>query len=199
MLSQVLHADAPRRISGTMSDRTLGEIWCYEDLHRIMRARANELKLSREAIDAIAGLQNGYAAKLLAPRPIKKLGPLSIPTVLPVLGLKLVVMIDEQKAAALQARISGQARHQASVRSAVVHYSVSQRFLRKIGRKGGTNSRARMSKKRASELGRRAAPARWARRRSLPHLSKAVRQRAVGSLLPGSDPPERRALDARHI
>jgi hypothetical protein len=49
---------------------TLGEVWSYEDLHRIMRARANDLNLSREAIDAIAGLQSGYAAKLLSPRPI---------------------------------------------------------------------------------------------------------------------------------
>jgi flavin-binding protein dodecin len=34
---------------------------------------------------------------------------------------------------------------------------------------------------------------------SRPHLSKAIHQRAVGSLLPGSDPQERRVLGARHI
>ena len=47
-------------ISGQSSDgltnaRVLGEIWCYADLADIMRARAEELELSRETIDARAG------------------------------------------------------------------------------------------------------------------------------------------------
>jgi hypothetical protein len=128
-----------------MSDQ-LGEIWSYEDLHRIMRARANDLKLSRESIDAIAGLQPGYAAKLLSPRPIKKLGPLSIPLVLPVLGMKLIAVVDEQQTRDLQARISGTTRRESSVRSAATHFSLSHRFLRKIGRKGGQARRAKISK-----------------------------------------------------
>jgi GYD domain len=36
------------------------------------------------------------------------------------------------------------------------------------------------------------------RHRSRPHLSKAIHRKAVGSLLPGSDPQERRVLGARH-
>jgi hypothetical protein len=140
-----------------MSDRELGEVWSYEDLHRIMRARASELNLSRESIDAIAGLQDGYAAKLLSPRPIKKLGPLSIPLVLPALGLKLIVIVDEQQTRKIQARIS-QPRRQASVRSAAVHFALSQR-----SRARAAPIHAKMSKERASELGRRAALARWSK------------------------------------
>jgi hypothetical protein len=86
---------------------------------------------------------------------------------LPVLGLKLVVMVDEEKTAAVQARIRGSTRHQASVRGKTVHIEFSWKRLKKMQRKGGTNSRARMSKKRASELGRLAALARWRKRASV--------------------------------
>jgi hypothetical protein len=165
-LVTVLHGAPCRRISaGRMSDQIVGEVWSYEDLHRIMRERANELKLSRESIDAIAGLQPGYAAKLLSPRPIEKLGALSKSLVLPVLGIKVVVMVDEQKARDLQGRINGSTMRESHMRSQAVHKIVhTHRRLRQWGRKGGTNSRAKMSRKRASELGRLAALARWGKR-----------------------------------
>ena len=140
------------------------EITSYEDLHRAMRQRANELGLSRESIDAIAGLQPGYASKLLSPRPIRKLGALSMPLILPALGIKLIAVVDEQKTAALQSRITTSTRRDSSVRGGTVHYEFSRRHLKKIQRKGGANSRAYMSEKRASEIGRLAARARWASR-----------------------------------
>jgi hypothetical protein len=139
----------------------LGEISSYEDLHRIMRARASELRLSRQSIDAVAGLTPGYASILLSPRPIKKLGSLSMALILPALGMKLIAIVDEQKTAALQARITTSTRREGSVRGGTVHYEFSRRHLKKIQRKGGSNSRAYMTKKRASEIGRRAARARW--------------------------------------
>lgn len=144
-----------------MSERLLGEIWSYEDLHRVMRARANELQLSRETIDAIAGVQPGYAAKLLSPRPMKKLGSLSMSLIFPALGMKLIAVVDEEKTRDLQGRSSFSTRMGGKVRDDAVNYQVSKRFLRKIGRKGGANSRLYMSKKRASELGRKAVMMRW--------------------------------------
>jgi hypothetical protein len=42
----------------------------YCDLIVALRARCEELRISREALDHISGLQSGYAGKLLAmPRP----------------------------------------------------------------------------------------------------------------------------------
>jgi hypothetical protein len=60
-------------------------------LHRILRARAEELDISREALDIATGLQKGYCAKLLAPIPSKGLGYKSLGRVLGALGLCLVV------------------------------------------------------------------------------------------------------------
>ena len=147
---------------GGMSDM-LGEVTTYSDLHMLLRARANDLQLSREELDSISGLQPGYTAKLLSPRPMKRLGVTSMPLLLSALGVKLVLMVDDEKTAALQSRITMHPRKASAVRSAVC-YSVSQRFLRRIGRKGGSNSRANMSPRQASALGKRAAQARWSSR-----------------------------------
>jgi general stress protein YciG len=47
--------------------------------------------------------------------------------------------------------------------SFAMHPDVTYRFMRKIGRKGGAHSRSNMTRRQASELGRRAARARWAK------------------------------------
>jgi hypothetical protein len=140
---------------------TLGTFESYEQLHALLRTRAEELKISRLELDSLAGLQRGYAAKLLSPRPIKKLGFASMPLLLDALGLSLAVLIDDEKTAALHARIRGSTRRENCVHADVVHVTYSRRHMRKIARLGGALSRSKMSKRRASELGKRAARARW--------------------------------------
>src|SRR6266511_3696164 len=67
----------------------------YEDLHRFLRARAEALNISRLTIDEATGLPAGYASKLLAPRPGKRIGSLSMGLMLGALGVKLVAYEDE--------------------------------------------------------------------------------------------------------
>jgi hypothetical protein len=64
------------------------------ELLNAIRARRDELNISHETIDSIAGLQSGYTSKLLAPRPIKNLGPMSFGSLLGALGLAVVVVED---------------------------------------------------------------------------------------------------------
>jgi hypothetical protein len=66
----------------------------YDDLHRFLRARAEELNVSREEIDRVGGLTPGYAAKLLAPRPIKKLGATTFALTLGAMGIMLLPVED---------------------------------------------------------------------------------------------------------
>jgi hypothetical protein len=47
------------------------------------------------------------------------------------------------------------------VRSVAVHGHLTTRFLRKIGKKGGENSRKYLGKRLVKQLARRAANARW--------------------------------------
>ena len=62
--------------------KAIGVVTSYSDLHAILRQRAEALNVSRLTIDDIAGLQSGYAAKLLQPRPKNQLGPMSLGAVL---------------------------------------------------------------------------------------------------------------------
>src|SRR5262249_23628941 len=58
--------------------RVLGEAVEYPDLPRILRPTAQDTAVSRETIDAVAGIQSGYSSKLLAPVPSKCLGQVSM-------------------------------------------------------------------------------------------------------------------------
>jgi len=50
----------------------------YSDVIRALHDRTDELLISREAIDTIAGLSDGYSSKLLSATPSKVLGPMSM-------------------------------------------------------------------------------------------------------------------------
>jgi hypothetical protein len=66
----------------------------YSDVISALRDRTAEMQISREAIDTIAGLSDGYAAKLLSEQPSKILGPMSLGPTLETLGLRLMLVED---------------------------------------------------------------------------------------------------------
>jgi hypothetical protein len=103
---QISQWDGPQ--TGTDSgDEVLAEVRNLSELHRALRERSEALNLSRNGLDALAGLETGYSAKVLAQNPARCLGPVSLPALLGALGLKLLVVIDEQAMARLQYRLSG--------------------------------------------------------------------------------------------
>jgi hypothetical protein len=69
-----------------------------DDLVAAIRARRDELNVSHELIDDLAGLQSGYTSKLLAPEPMKGLGLMSLPALLGALGAALVLVEDSAQA-----------------------------------------------------------------------------------------------------
>ncbi|MCA1414472.1 hypothetical protein I6F30_25450 [Bradyrhizobium sp. NBAIM20] len=69
------------------------------ELIAALRDRRDELNISHETIDSISGMQSGYTSKLLAPKPIKNLGPVSFSSLLGALGLAVLVVEDPQAAA----------------------------------------------------------------------------------------------------
>jgi hypothetical protein len=60
-----------------------------EELRQLLRARADELNVSRLTIDEVAGTQSGYCGKLLAEPPTKGFGEMSLGAVLGALALKI--------------------------------------------------------------------------------------------------------------
>lgn len=67
----------------------------YPQLTATLRARADDLDMTREAIDMGAPLQSGYAGKLLAPTPIKGVGRTSLGPLLGVLKMVLVAVPED--------------------------------------------------------------------------------------------------------
>lgn len=93
----------------------LATIRTYDELNAALRKRADELNVSRETIDAVSGLQNGYAAKLLAPVPIRTLSRVSLGAMLGALGLKLLVVEDLETVRRLENRlVKRKRRHHAN-------------------------------------------------------------------------------------
>lgn len=128
----------------------------YDQLHRAIRARVDELGFTREEIDDATGLQNGYTSKLLAPIPIKAFGRQSLGPMLEVLGLGLVIeVLDEQPRINKSPKSQPYKRHQRKpvtlggnvpeIRA--LGRKALHEILKKIGRKGGKRGgRARAKK-----------------------------------------------------
>ena len=74
------------------------------DLLEALRARRDELELTHERLDTLAGWPDGYSGKLLAPNPIKNLGWQSLGLALGSLGIALVVVEDEEQIKRVQNR-----------------------------------------------------------------------------------------------
>ena len=83
----------------------------------------------------------------------------SFEPVLAGLGLRCLLVVDEEATRRLTERLPP--RNQSFVRSVAVHGHLTTRFLQKIGRKGGENSRKHLGKRLVKQLARKAAAARW--------------------------------------
>ncbi|WP_213737069.1 hypothetical protein [Bradyrhizobium sp. dw_411] len=59
-----------------------------------IRARRDELNISNETIDEIAGLPARYTSKLLSPIPVRGISHMSLTAILGALGIGLVVVED---------------------------------------------------------------------------------------------------------
>jgi hypothetical protein len=87
-------------------ERRLAIVRDLEGLHAVMRARADELQVARTTIDDLAGIQSGYASKVMSPKPIKTLlGRRTLGPILGALGLALVVIEDKEALARIAGRL----------------------------------------------------------------------------------------------
>ena len=139
--------------------RVIADVSSYEQMLAALRLRVNELQINGERFDEYSGLPRGYLSKLIGARPIRRLGMTSFAPVLAGLGLRLLVIEDPDATERLKNGLVP--RNQSYVRSVAVHGHLTTRFLRKIGAKGGENSRKYLGKRLVKQLARKAAAARW--------------------------------------
>jgi hypothetical protein len=148
------------------------------ELVQALRDRRDALNISHETIDSISGLQSGYTSKLLAPKPIKNLGPMSFGSILGALGLAVVVVPDPQAEAKVVERweprkrpnklplsmspsIDNQVPAEIAITSELQGILRRPGYMRKIGLRGNLKRNQKLSKWKRSVLARRAAKARW--------------------------------------
>jgi hypothetical protein len=67
------------------------------ELVAAVRERRDELNISHQCIDGIAGIPDGYTGKLLAPTPLRNFGEMSLGAVLGALalGIAVIVLVDD--------------------------------------------------------------------------------------------------------
>jgi hypothetical protein len=148
-----------------MTERQLATLRTYDDLVQVIRARRDELDVPHEIIDDIAGLAAGHTSKLLTPRPMKLIGPVSW-NVFEALGMSLVAI--ENGAALARSRRSHKWRQRRQDQMLAV-----EPYPQAPGRITTENASA-MARKRAAalsaarrrQIARKAAQARW----SKPHV-----------------------------
>jgi hypothetical protein len=139
--------------------RVIADVRSYEQMLAALRSRFNELQINGENFDEYSGLPRGYLSKLIGAKPVRRLGMISFAPVLAGLGLRVLLVVDEEATRRLKDHLPP--RNESYVRSVAVHGHLTTRFLQKIGRKGGENSRVNLSKRLRKQLARRAAAARW--------------------------------------
>jgi hypothetical protein len=126
-------------------------------------ARIVELQLAGETLDDVSGLPKGYASKLTAPRPTRRIGAVSFGPMLGVLGMKCLFVEDEDAVRRVAGRLKR--RNSNLVRSAASEFRLTHRWLRKIARKGGKSRDAKLTPEQRSELARELNRIRWSKPR----------------------------------
>jgi hypothetical protein len=85
--------------------KLLATVRDYDELIAAIRARRDELEVTHETIGEVAGIASGHASKLLCDPPMKRMGIISLGAVLGALGLKLIVVEDEEALARVRRRL----------------------------------------------------------------------------------------------
>ncbi len=150
-----------------MSDeRRIATVTSYDELIAAFRARADELKVTRETLDAVTGLQAGYSGKLLAPVPMKSLGRVSLGPMLQAMGLAIVLVEDPEalRRFATQHAERKKVPHRAGTQD-IITIQITRGKLKRMARLGGRARALNMTPKQRSKAARKAALALHRKRR----------------------------------
>jgi hypothetical protein len=154
----------------------------------VIRARRDELNISHETIDNIAGLQAGYTSKMLAEKPIRGVGYMSLGAVLGSLGIGLAVVEDTEQCARVETRWQKRKRPQKLLPALASRFSIEneaptkievtpelqaqldrKEYMKMIGKRGGHKGGKRRLKTMTARARQRAAThaarIRWSKER----------------------------------
>jgi hypothetical protein len=156
---------APTGSPESKAPRKLKTVRSYYDLVDAFRARVLELGTDFEEIDRVAGYTDTYTSKLLAPRPSRNFGEVSLGSMLGALGL--VLTVEEDPAATAKARTRLKKRvfepYQTRPEHQPVVFRLSRAFFRKISKKAAAARMTKLTPEKRSAIARNASLKRWHR------------------------------------
>ena len=146
--------------------RVMGRPRHYVEWLALIRARVAELGITHETLDAVAGLQSGYASKLLSEPPVKRAGAVSRYLLNGALGLMDVVYEDAEALALVRSRLTKRvaARRMPAAPGITV---LMPDYMRQIGYRGHEMRMLKVSPSKRKRFARKAAQARWKRRKGV--------------------------------
>jgi hypothetical protein len=156
--------DRPHEAGGVLeskSPRRLAVVRSYYELVDAFRNRVLELGTDYEEVDRVAGYCDTYTSKLLAPRPSRNFGEVSLGSMLGALGLELHVV--ENPVATEKARARLKQRDFAAYEPAPTVLRFPRRHFKRIGKLGAAGYLAKVSPEKRSEYARNAVLKRWRR------------------------------------
>jgi hypothetical protein len=139
----------------------------HNQLLEAIRRRIQELGLSYEVVNDLAGLQQNYLTKVISNPPPKRMSPFTQFLILQALGLRVRLEEDPELIEKLKGRWSKR-KLRKSMRTAVSIDRVIELppdFMRRISRMGCEARMRKLSPERRSDLARNAASARWRQHR----------------------------------
>jgi hypothetical protein len=148
-----------------LSARVVATVSDHNELLAAIRRRIEELELSHETVEYLAGLQSGYLSKVIADPPPKRTSPFTQFLILQALGLRVKLEEDPQLIEKIRQRWSKR-KLRKSMRTAVSIDRVIELppdFMRRISRMGCEARMRKLTAARRSELARHAAMARWSK------------------------------------
>jgi hypothetical protein len=138
--------------------RVIATVDSYEGMLKALRSRATELRLAGDSFDEFVGLPRGYTQKVIGIRPVRRLGMTSFGPVLSGLGLRCLLVEDEETTRRLKERLPP--RNSSYVRGAP-SIVLTVRYFKRIGRKGAQARVDNSTKEQRQAWARKAAIARW--------------------------------------
>jgi hypothetical protein len=154
-------SDSEPQPPAPITDRVIAEFADYNGMLAAIRLRCQEQQIAVGSPDvaALAGIADGYLAKLTSPKAPRRLGAISMGPILAVLGCRLVLVEDRKMMERYTNRLPK--RNETCLHAGTVHFALSGKHMRAIRRKGGANSRKNLGKRLRRALARKAAQARW--------------------------------------
>jgi hypothetical protein len=151
------HVDLPYAVLGD-----------HNQLLAAIRRRIEELGLSHETVEYLAGLQSGYLSKVIANPPPKRMSPFTQFLILQALGLDMQLVESPQLIEKLKGRWTKRKltrpKKKILAESTLIKVEIPIDTLRRRARAGGYARAQYLSRERLSEIGRAAAMARWSKK-----------------------------------